>query len=101
VERTVLGLWVSVGSLFERRLCLRVHRLGKRADLFGNCCGCRFHTEASGDRKQQERLSRDHVESDARGDGCDERTAFYYVYYEHLDDDDHDNSDDDHHYDIC
>jgi hypothetical protein len=89
VERTFLGLWVSMGSLFEHRRGLHVHRLCKRADIFGNYCGCRFHTEAGGGCKQQERLSRDHVESDPRGEERDESAT---AYHDNFDVDHHDNS---------
>jgi hypothetical protein len=78
-----------MGSLFEYRHLLRRHLPCNRADLFGNCCGCRFYTEASGGCKQQERLSREHVESDPSGEERDELAA---AYHDNFDVDHHDNS---------
>jgi hypothetical protein len=89
VERTFLELWVSMGSLFECRHSMHCNRPCKRADLFGDCCGCRFHTTGSRDCKQQERSGGDHIESDARGAGRDEPAT---AYHDNFDVDHHDNS---------
>ena len=84
-----------MGSLFEYRHRLRRHLPWKRADLFGDCCGCRFDTAASCDCKQQERLSSHHVESDA---GREQRDDAYAGYHDNLDFDDHNDTDDDYYY---